>query len=466
MISISVKKSDVDKSDTFVPEFYIYQADVRTSSLSRSGVEVKLGDISSISDGEHSAIPRNNNKGVRYLYGRNIREGTVDFDPISDAPYITKEDYDKFPRCHVSQNDVLIAIYGTVGKSAVYKEEYVGLAGIPRHIANISLNAGAPISPEYLTSVFRSKYGKAQMKSMMTGNIQQLLSLGSLRNFTIPVPDETLLSRITDLEAEANNCQIKASLLLKHAFNTFYDGLSFDIKGIVGSSYFSIASKDLLNNDSWVPEFYNNEFENVELELKDNNSGVELGEISNLSHGEEIGSGLYIPYTDRSVGDVAFIRTSDIVNNEADLYPDYYVSSADLQQLKQKANPGDILFTKDGKIGATGMLEEIDKVVLSSGVEIISLNDKGKETGLTSEYLFTALSTKEVGLYGAKKRAVYASTIPHLRENKLKEIIIPIIDKRHIADITADVREAFRLKNRRKKLLLESENLIESFLKI
>lgn len=89
-------------------------------------------------------IPRNNTSGVRYLYGRNVKEGVIDFVQISDDSYIYQYDYDRFKRCHIKGNDVLIAIYGTVGKSAVYKSSYVGVAGIPRHIANITLKCRCP----------------------------------------------------------------------------------------------------------------------------------------------------------------------------------------------------------------------------------------------------------------------------------------------------------------------------------
>lgn len=89
-------------------------------------------------------IPRNNTSGVRYLYGRNVKEGVIVFVPISDDSYIYQYDYDRFKRCHIKGNDVLIAIYGTVGKSAVYKSSYVGVAGIPRHIANITLKCRCP----------------------------------------------------------------------------------------------------------------------------------------------------------------------------------------------------------------------------------------------------------------------------------------------------------------------------------
>ena len=51
--------------------------------------------------------------------------------------HIYPYDYEAFKRCHIKENDVLIAIYGTVGKSAIYKKEYIGVAGIPRHIYQI-----------------------------------------------------------------------------------------------------------------------------------------------------------------------------------------------------------------------------------------------------------------------------------------------------------------------------------------
>src|SRR5699024_3343016 len=113
-------------------------------------------------------------------------------------PYISVSDYNEFNRCHIAQNDVLIAIYGTVGKSAVYKEEYVGKAGIPRHISNIRIKEGAPFSPEYLTAFFRSKFGKWQMQSVMTGNIQQLLSLKNLREFDVPLASDEIIKSITE----------------------------------------------------------------------------------------------------------------------------------------------------------------------------------------------------------------------------------------------------------------------------
>lgn len=193
----SVSITNLEFGDRLVPSFYYYTQVIKQNNLNSGIKYIELGQYSKISDGEHSHIPRNKVNGVRYLYGRNIKEGIINFDAISDDSFINPHDYSMFTRCYIKQNDVLIAIYGTIGKSAVYKQEYVGTAGIPRHISNISITKAAPITPEYLTAYFRSRLGKWQLFSVTTGNIQQLLSLKNIRKFEVPVPEDRFVKRIT-----------------------------------------------------------------------------------------------------------------------------------------------------------------------------------------------------------------------------------------------------------------------------
>ena len=56
--------------------------------------------------------------------------------------------------------------------------------------------------------------------------------------------------------------------------------------------------------------------------------------------------------------------------------------------------------------------------------------------GITVEYLFLILTIKEIGLFGSTRRSVVASTIPHLREERLKDIEIPILKKGVIDNLT------------------------------
>lgn len=312
----STSSKDLKFGSRIVPNFYYYSNIVKNKVLGQGIEYICLGRYSTISDGEHSAIPRNNVGGIRYLYGRNIKEDVVDYDPISDDSYIYKYDYDTFTRCHIKENDVLIAIYGTVGKSAVYRAEYIGVAGIPRHIANISIKSSAPITPEYLVSFFRSKYGKWQMYSLMTGNIQQLLSLKNLREFEVPVLKKPIIDWITAEEKKAIDCEIKAQELLNEARKIFYEGLNFDVRSIKRDFTFSVNSTDVFKTNIWSTSFYDKLYVKMSDAIRQYNKVAALGELTDMIHGDEVGSDNYKEFINRNFEDKAFIRTSDIVNNE------------------------------------------------------------------------------------------------------------------------------------------------------
>lgn len=447
--------------DRLVPSFYYYTKVIRQNKKEKDTEYIVLGKHSTISDGEHSHITRNRKSGVRYLYGRDIKEGIIDFDTISDDSYISPHDYNMYSRCHIKQNDILIAIYGTVGKSAVYRNEYVGKAGIPRHISNITLENDCPITPEYLTAYFRSKAGKRQMFSMMTGNIQQLLSLKNLRELEVPIIHEKTMQIITNHEREAIECEIKAQKLILKAQKLLYDGIRFDIKAIKRNHSFSVKYSKLKESNIWSTNYYDELYVKTAEYLKKYNRAVTLREIVDTNNGDEAGSGHYKEFLQRESGDKPFIRTSDIVNWEVDLYPDYYIDSKALYGIKQNIKTNDIIFTKDGKIGCVGLITDADDVILSSGIEVLRLKKKAINLGITPEYLFTALSIPEIGGYGSMRRTVVASTIPHLREERLKDIEIPLEPAETMQQISRLIQEAFSFKATRKRLLKKNEKILE-----
>lgn len=459
----SVNSNALRFSDRLVPSFYFYTEQIKDQNI-RHGIEyIKLGRYATISDGEHSAIPRNKNHGIRYLYGRNIKEGVIDFDPISDDPYIDAIDYNTFTRCHINQNDVLIAIYGTVGKSAVYKQEYVGPAGIPRHISNITLKKSAPITPEYLTSFFRSKYGKWQIFSLMTGNIQQLLSLKNLREYDVPVVEKQIMEHISQYEKQALQYEIEAQEKIIKAQKMFYEGLNFDVNSVKRDFSFTVSFKQLCEDNIWSTSYFDKLFVKMEEAIEHHNGIKTLRDLVDAIHGDEVGSENYKEFVDRNLSDKPFIRTSDIVNHEVDLYPDYYVDESVYSDIDQDIKPGDVIFTKDGKVGCVGMITNSDNVILSSGIERLRLKKSAIDAGFTQEYLFVALSIPEVGLYAARRRTVIASTIPHLRVDRLMDIEIPNMKQTIINGITGLVKDAFELKGKRKALLKQSDLFLENY---
>lgn len=198
----------------------------------------------------------------------------------------------------------------------------------------------------------------------------------------------------------------------------------------------------------------------MENAIKQNCNFAVIRDICELVHGDEVGSDSYKSFIERNINkDKPFVRTSDIVNFETDIYPDYYIPSE--LCCEQDVEPGDVLFTKDGKIGCTALVTIADRMMISSGVERLRLNSKALKLGLTQEYLFIVLSTTEIGRYGAIRRTVVASTIPHLREDRLRDIIIPIINEGAISTITELVKKAFLLKAKRKQIIRENDLIME-----
>ena len=103
------------------------------------------------------------------------------------------------------------------------------------------------------------------------------------------------------------------------------------------------------------------------------------------------------------------------------------------------------------KIGQTAIVTQADKAIIASGIARIKI--RKNDFNITPEYLFTVLSLKETGYNPAIRRTVIGTTIPHLREERLKQIAIPILDKDTINKISQKIQTAFELKAKRKSLI-------------
>lgn len=301
------------------------------------------------------------------------------------------------------------------------------------------------------------------MFSLMTGNIQQLLSLKNLREFEVPVIEQSSMDLITKNERDAIDCEVRAQENIKQAQKFFYEGLNFNIKSIKRDFSFGVMFSQLKNSNIWSTNYYDRLYVKTANSLEKYNAAILLKEVADIDKGDEVGSENYNEFIQRNPNDRPFIRTSDIVNWEVDLYPDYYISENNLVGIDQNVRANDVVFTKDGKIGSVGLITEVDNVVLSSGISILRVKDSAKKEGITPEYLFTALSIPEIGRYAAIRRTVVASTIPHLREERLKDIEIPMIDLGLMEKITELIKEAFALKSQRKIFLKKNEQVFEKY---
>jgi len=170
--------------------------------------------------------------------------------------------------------------------------------------------------------------------------------------------------------------------------------------------------------------------------------------IISIQKGDEVGSE---NYTNEGI---PFIRTNDIVNGiinrnskqmvDEDLYNEIYKEKQDLR-------PGDILFTKDGKIGVVGMIKEGDECIIASGILKIRVRDTKK---LNPFYLFAVLNSKIV-FSQAKARYVTAATIMHLHPERFLDVEIPFLSIEEQNKQGKEIEYIFELKSKADNRLSE-----------
>lgn len=167
-----------------------------------------------------------------------------------------------------------------------------------------------------------------------------------------------------------------------------------------------------------------------------------------IKNGDEIGSDNYL-----SDG-IPFIKTSDFLNFGIDFQPNYYCSEAMYEELEQDLHKGDILFTKDGKIGEIAIIEDSIKFVISSGVvRIRPASDEERY------WLFLLLSSN-YGRMFFTKWTVVASTMAHLRKDFFKDFKIPQINESTKRMFLEELKIAFRMKKEAQKEIESSKKTI------
>lgn len=207
-----------------------------------------------------------------------------------------------------------------------------------------------------------------------------------------------------------------------------------------------------------TPEYYNPLYVQTIVEIQKKNKCDLLGNIADFKTGDEVGSGNYKLYLDREETDVPFIRTTDVFNYDIDRYPDFFIEKEIYTEIGQDIQTNEILFSKDGKIGLTAMITDSDKCILGSGILRIIAN----EEKINPFYLFIALSIEQIGGYQAKQRTVVASTLSHLRSDRIADFVIPRV--KNEMEIIKLTEKAFKLKEESKSIIDASRIKLEKSL--
>ena len=443
----TVNINNIKKQDRFEPEFWIIE----------EWIEGILSKNKSRKLSEYSKFIK---KGIFDLKAEKYKKTGIPFLRISnlkyfelgteDLVYISSEDNKSNSKTILRHGDIAFSKIGTLGKLLRVGRRFDEV-NISQNIIGVGLKNN--VNKNYIFAYLLSKLALLQIKKNKKKQLQDKLNLNDIRNIKIINLPEENTKQVSELVEKAEKKTEESISLLKKAQNLFYKELDVNFSKIKKKKFYSVNLSEFSSANLWTPAYSYPIYVNSIKSIKKKWPIVQLCKIATITKGNEVGSDNYNKYLDKKDNDVPFIRTSDLVNYEVDQFPDFYVPQEIYKDLNQDIKVGDILFTKDGKIGISAMITENDTPIIASGIVRLQLRVSAKQYNITPEYLFIVLSLKETGLYPAIRRTVIASTIPHLKIEKLKEFEIPILDKSSIFKITKIVKTAFKLKKEKKELI-------------
>ena len=128
-------------------------------------------------------------EGVRYLQGRNIKQGKIEADNLI---FITSDFHNRKRKSHLKTGDILMVQSGHVGECAVVGPDF---AGANCH-ALVILTPKRKLSSEFFTHYFYSPIGELAIFQITTGNTIKHILASELKALPVLVPDLAEQQRI------------------------------------------------------------------------------------------------------------------------------------------------------------------------------------------------------------------------------------------------------------------------------
>ena len=385
----TVNISNIKKQDRFEPEFWI--------------IGELIKDI--LSKNKHKKISEYSNfikKGIFDLKAEKYKSSGVPFLRISnlkyfelgteDLVYISLEDNKANSKTILKHGDIAFSKIGTLGKLLRIGKRFDEV-NISQNIVGVGLKKD--VNKNYIFAYLLSKLALLQIKKNKKKQLQDKLNLNDVKNIEVIELPEEKLKQVSELVEKAGKNSEKSISLLKEAQELFYEELDVDFSKIKKQKFYSANLSDFSEINLWTPAYSYPLYVKTIKNIKKKWSTVLLGKIATIKKGNEVGSNNYNKYLDKKDNDVPFIRTSDLVNYEVDQFPDFYIPKEIYRDLNQDVEVGDILFTKDGKVGMSAMITENDISIIASGIVRLRLKVEAKQYNLTPEYLFIVLSFPE-----------------------------------------------------------------------
>ena len=285
---------------------------------------------SRIGDGLHGTPEYVFDSEIYFINGNNLKNGRIEI--TSDTKRVTASELSKnfIP---LNENSLLLSINGTLGSMAFYNGEKVMLG---KSAAYLNFNSNIN---QFYYYYFQLKGVQEYFYNVATGSTIKNLSLKSIQDFEVPVPEESDRNGIVrilkslDAKIELNN---KINRELESMAKTLYDYwfVQFDFPDANGKPYKSSGGKMVYNAElkRVIPEGW---------EVKPINTKVKIGSGFPFNSDDYSDTGKYKIITIKNVQE-GYLETSSV--DYVSFLPNNISAFCILKE-------GDILMSLTGNVG-------------------------------------------------------------------------------------------------------------------
>ena len=200
-----VALSEMLRAERFDAQFFRKAYLVEDQALNRHELE-HLGSHAKVTDGPHGYHEVDESSAIAMLTARSAAKW---FATRDGADCISIKTHQSNLRSALAERDVILGTRGTVGRCALVLSDVLP-ANIDQDVARITIDGGAPFSPEYIVAYLNGRFGQDHIERHSTGMVQQGINLTKVRAIPIPILSSELQAKVGEIVREARARQMRS----------------------------------------------------------------------------------------------------------------------------------------------------------------------------------------------------------------------------------------------------------------
>lgn len=436
LLSESIKNNRIDAECYKKENLYL-------NYVIESYAHKSINEFAVVTDGEHGSPDLDENSGILYLSGHNVKANLLDF---SEIRYCSEQLHRKNNRSALTINSVLMSIVGTVGNASVVYKDVV--ANTDRNVATIK-NILDFVNPYYLSTFLNSKFGRFQTQLLSTGNVQPLLNLLQVKSIKICLPQINFQLKVEQIVKSAHANLSKSKTLYSEAEEILLSELGIKDWQLNNAQVNIKNLKDsFLASGRLDAEYYQPKYDDYVEFIRDYKNGSDiLDRICSLNEKN------FSPENDT---EYKYIELSNI-GNSGEITGCTTAVGAELpSRARRLVHTDDVIVSSiEGSLQSVALITaEYDKAICSTGFYVV------KSDTLNSETLLVLFKSEPI--QNLLKQGCSGTILTAIGSNELQNIVMPKIRKDVQTKIAEYVQKSISLRKEAKQLLENAKLMVEN----